>query len=66
MLLSHTEVEGFLKKYKTRLYEAHGAIRKDWVVIPDRLLEKTAELAPYFEVSYSFVKTLKAKTTAKR
>ena len=66
MLLPHAEVEPFLKKYKTQLFEAHGAVRKDWVVVPDRLLEKTAELALYFEVSYRFVKTLKPKATVKR
>ncbi len=66
MLLPHAEVESFLKKYKTTLFEAHGAVRKDWVVVPHRLLEKTAELAPYLEVSYRFVKTLKPKTSAKR
>jgi hypothetical protein len=52
MLLPHADVEPFLKKYKTTLYEAHGAVRKDWVVVPDRLLAKTVDLAPYLEVSY--------------
>lgn len=62
--LPPAEIEAFLKKYKTTLLEAYGVVKKEWVVVPDSLLRKTAELAPYVEASYGFVKTLKPKTTA--
>lgn len=64
--LPPSEVEAFLKKYKTTLFETYGVVKKDWVVVPDRLLAKTEELAPYLELSYRFVKTLKPKTAAKK
>jgi predicted DNA-binding protein (MmcQ/YjbR family) len=64
--LSPAEAEAFLKKYKTTLFKAYGVVKKAWVVVPDRLLAKTAELAPYLESSYRFVKTLKMKTAAKK
>ena len=64
--LPPSEVEAFLKKYRTTLFETYGVVKKDWVVVPDRLLAKTEELAPYLELSYRFVKTLKPKTAAKK
>lgn len=60
------EVAAFIKKYKTTLFESYGVVKKDWVVVPDRLLTKTRELAPYLELSYQFVKTLKPKPNAKK
>jgi hypothetical protein len=59
--LPPAEVEAFLKKYKTTPFEAYGVVKKDWVVVPDRLLAETAELAKYLDVAYRFVKTLKPK-----
>ncbi len=59
--LPHDEVEPFIKKYKTTLFESYGVVKKDWVVVPDTLLRKTAELRKYFEISYRHVKALKPK-----
>lgn len=64
--LPPADVAAFLKKYKTTLFESYGVVKKDWVVVPDRLLAKTQELAPYLERSYRFVKTLKPKPNSKR
>jgi hypothetical protein len=55
------EVEPFIKKYKTKLFETYGVVKKDWVVVPDSLLRKTAELRKYFEMSYRHAQTLKPK-----
>lgn len=63
--LSPDDAEAFLKKYKTKLFETYGVVKKDWVVVPDALLKKTSELRKYFDLSYGYVKTLRAKTTAK-
>ncbi len=60
------EVEPFLKKYKTKLFEAYGVVKKDWVVVPDLLLRKTAELRTYFDLSYRYAKTLKPKVSTKK
>ncbi len=37
------EREQFLKKYKTSLFEAYGAVMKEYVTVPDALLKKTKE-----------------------
>jgi hypothetical protein len=58
--------EEFLKKYKSKLYEAYGAVMKEYVTVPDALLEKTKELQKYLDLSYGYVKTLKAKPSAKK
>lgn len=63
--LPEKEIGPFLKKYKTKLMEAYGIIRKEYVVVPDSLLAKTAELTVYFNISYTHIKILKPKPTTK-
>jgi TfoX/Sxy family transcriptional regulator of competence genes len=58
--------EEFLKKYNTKLYEAYGAVMKEYVAVPDALLGKTKELQKYLASSYEYVKTLKAKPSRKK
>jgi hypothetical protein len=58
--------EEFLKKHKTTLFEAYGAIIKEYVAVPDALLKNTKELQKYLELSYQYVKTLKPKPTRKK
>jgi TfoX/Sxy family transcriptional regulator of competence genes len=60
------EREKFLKKYKTTLFEASGAVMKEYVTVPDTLLKKTNELQKYLDLSYQYVKTLKPKPTKKK
>lgn len=64
--LPEEEREKFLKKYKTKLFEAYGAVMKEYVAVPDALLKKPKELQPYFVMSYEYAKTLKAKPTTKK
>jgi len=59
--LPKEEVEAFLKKYKTTLFESYGVVKKDYVTVPDSLLENTKELKKYLNVSFEFVKTFKPK-----
>src|SRR5271155_2780343 len=61
MRLPKEELEAFLKKYKTTLFESYGAIKKDWVTVPDALLKNTKTLKKYLEISYDYTKTLKPK-----
>jgi hypothetical protein len=35
--------EEFLKKYKTTLFEAYGAVMKEYVAVPDAMLKNTKE-----------------------
>ena len=59
------EIEAFLKKYKTTLVTAYGITRKEYVVVPDSLLKNTKELKPYFQMSFRYVDSMKAKPTKK-
>ena len=61
MRLPKDELEAFLKKYKSKLFESYGVVKKDWVTVPDALLENTNELKKYLQISYEYVKTLKPK-----
>jgi hypothetical protein len=58
--------ESFLKKYKTKLTEAYGVVQKEYVEVPDALLKKTAELKPFFAMSYTYVRSLKPKATTRK
>jgi TfoX/Sxy family transcriptional regulator of competence genes len=64
--LPKEEREKFLKKYKAKLFEAYGAVMKEYVAVPDAMLGKTSELKKYLEMSYAYAKTLKKKATKKR
>jgi len=64
--LPEAERGKFLKRYKTTLFEAYGAVMKEYVAVPDALLEKTKELQNYLNLSYEYAKTLKPKPTKKK
>ena len=57
--------EEFLKKHKTTLFTAYGAVMKEYVAVPDALLKNTKELKKYLEASYEYAKTLKPKAGKK-
>jgi hypothetical protein len=58
--------EAFLKKYKTTLCKQYGVVQKEYVEVPDALLQKTAELKEYFSISFAYVGTLKPKATTRK
>ncbi|HXC86540.1 MAG TPA: hypothetical protein VNU23_02065 [Candidatus Cybelea sp.] len=64
--LPEKEREEFLEKYKTTLFEAYGAVMKEYVTVPDSLLKKTKELRKYLELSYAYIQTLRPKPTKKK
>ena len=64
--LPEDEREKFLKKYKTTLFEAYGTVMKEYVAVPDAMLENTKELKKYLDLSYEYAKTLKPKPTTKK
>ena len=64
--LPEKEREDFLKKYKTTLFEAYGAVMKEYVTVPDSLLKKTKELRKYLDISCAYIGTLKPKPTKKK
>jgi hypothetical protein len=64
--LPKTEREEFLKKHKTKLFEAYGAVMPEYVAVPDSLLNNTKGLQKYLQISYAYAKTLKPKATKKK
>ena len=64
--LPKEEREQFMKKYKTTLFEAYGAVMQEYVAVPDALLPKTKELQKYLALSYAYAKTLKPKASKKK
>ena len=64
--LPKEERESFLEKYETKLCVQHGAVMKEYVEVPDTLLSKTVQLRKYFEMSYTYVASLKPKSTKKK
>ena len=64
--LPEDEREQFLKKHKTKLFEAYGTVMKEYVAVPDSLLKKTRELQKYLGLSYAYAMTLKPKPTKKK
>lgn len=57
--------EAFIQKYGTHLHESYGAVMKEYVTVPDGLLEKTEELKSYLDMSFEYAKSLKPKPTKK-
>jgi TfoX/Sxy family transcriptional regulator of competence genes len=64
--LPEEEREKFLKKHKTTLFEAYGAVMQEYVAVPEALLAKAGALKKYLEMSYAYAKTLKPKATTKK
>jgi hypothetical protein len=60
------ERETFLKKYKTKLCDAYGAVQVEYVEVPDSLLSSTRELQKFFDCSYEYVCSLKPKPTTRK
>jgi hypothetical protein len=58
--------EAFLAKYNARLVEAYGIVQKEYVAVPAALLERTAELKPYFQQSHAYAQGLKPKPTGRK
>ncbi len=56
----------FLKKHKTKLFEAYGAVMQEYVTVPDTLWKNPKELQKYLEASYEYAQTLKPKPTKKK
>ena len=57
--------EEFLSRYGTELAIQHGRTMQEYVVVPDDLLERTAELQPWVERSHDWIGTLEPKPTTR-
>ena len=58
--------EKFLNKHKTKLFEAYGAMMKEYVAVPDALLRNTGEMKKYLAISYDYASKLKPRPTTRK
>lgn len=63
---SSLELETFNKNYGTGPNMQYGKVMREYVVIPDNLLEDTDALFIYLQRSFDYAKTLKPKPTEKK
>jgi hypothetical protein len=65
--LPEPERAAFMEEYSTELLRGDPAWppAKEFVAVPDDLLENTDALQPYLEISLNYVQTLKPKTARK-
>jgi hypothetical protein len=61
--LPSPERESFIELYKTSLVEAYGVLLKEYVQVPDELLQNTGELKKHLDASYAYVSSLKPKAS---
>jgi TfoX/Sxy family transcriptional regulator of competence genes len=59
--LAADDREAFVEKYGTEPVVQYGAVMREYVEIPQALLQDTDELKQYFELSYRYIGTLKPK-----
>jgi hypothetical protein len=61
--LAAKERQAFLEQYKTRLHTAYGVVQKEYVDVPEALLNDVPEASRYFGMSYEYARSLKPKPT---
>lgn len=57
--------QAFLEEFGTALVEQHGSVMKEYVAVPDNLLEDTDRMRTYFENSLAYAGSLKPKPSRK-
>lgn len=57
--LGLAEREAFIAQFDCGLLKTYGTVMKEYVAVPDQLLDDRQRLLPYLEQSYAYAKTLK-------
>jgi hypothetical protein len=61
--LSDDDRRMFREQYETTIAKQHGRQMREFVVVPDELLEDTQELHSWFDLSHCWIGILKPKPT---
>ena len=64
--LSKDDREHFIQKFKSHLMEQHGRIMKEYVSVPDALLNDIDQLSEYLQKSLNYISALKPKPSKKK
>ncbi len=64
--LSQTDRDAFIKEFNSKLMEQHGRIMKEYVEVPEGLIQNTEQLSKLLQNSFDYVSSLKPKPTKKK
>ena len=64
--LSPTDRAAFLARFEAHLHEAYGIVQKEYVDVPDALLDDPDQLGSWFAASHAYVLGLRPKPTTRR
>ena len=64
--MSKAEIEAFMAEFDTQMPVQHGATMKDFVEVPNALLENTEAAFKYLEMSFHHTSSLKPKPSKKK
>ncbi len=64
--LSGPDRATFIGRFGTQLHEAYGIVQKEYVTVPDQLLDDTEAMLPWFRASLDYASTLKPKPTTRK
>ncbi len=65
MRLPKKEKVLFMEKYKATEFKSHGAVIREYVLIPEDLLDKKELLVSYLNMGFDYVMSLPPKPTKK-
>lgn len=64
--LSKESQEAFKSTYNTTIYKSYGAVMKDYVLVPDKMLKDVKLLSKYLDEIYEYVMSLKPNPRKKK
>ncbi|WP_074405701.1 hypothetical protein [Aquimarina megaterium] len=53
----------FMQEHQTTVFKSYGAVMKEYVLVPEKLMEDFELLSSYLHDSYTYAKSLKPKST---
>jgi len=64
--LGKADYDAFIEKYDAVPLKSYGATMREYVEVPDAMLEDIDALKPYLDKSWAYAQTLKPKPTKKK
>ncbi|MFK8038206.1 MAG: hypothetical protein AB8B74_07960 [Crocinitomicaceae bacterium] len=64
--LSEDERNAFIQNFNSQLMMQHGRVMKEYVLIPDGVLQDTEKLFEYLDKSFNYVSKLNPKPSKKK
>ena len=58
--------EAFIAEHNSEFFVQHNTVMKEYVAIPDNLLEDTERMVGYLDISLEYIKSLKPKPSKRK